>query len=105
MNVVVLDEATEEARAAALWYDEQELGVGAAFLSEYRSMLENIEQNPERYPFAETADVRLGIRSARMSRFPYALHYEIRADHALVLAVSHGAQRPNYWLRRRTHNR
>ena len=53
MNVVVLAEATEEARAAAVWYDAQEPGVGADFLSEYRSALENIAQNPERYPFAE----------------------------------------------------
>ena len=105
MNVVVLREATEEARAAAVWYDERDQGVGAEFLGEYYSILENIEQNPERYPFAETADVRFGIRSARMHRFPYSLHYNTRADHVLVLAVSHGAQRPNYWMRRRKNNR
>ena len=104
MNVVVLYAATEETRTASVWYDEQESGVGAEFLSEYYSMLENIEQNPERYPLAETADARFGIHSARMQRFPYAVYYEIRADHALVLAVSHGAQRPNYWIRRRKHN-
>lgn len=32
MNVVVLREATEEALAAAVWYDERDQGVGAEFL-------------------------------------------------------------------------
>lgn len=104
MNVVVLHVATEQARAAAVWYDEQEPGVGAELLSEYHSVLENIAQNPERYPFAETVDVRFGIRSTRMHRFPYAMYYEIRVDHVLVLAVSHGVQRPNYWFRCRKLN-
>ncbi len=104
MNVVVLHAATEEARTASVWYDEQEAGVGAKFLSEYYSILENIEQVPDRYPLAETADARFGIHSARMDRFSYAVYYEILTDHVLVLAVSHGAQRPNYWIRRRKHN-
>lgn len=40
MNVIVLKDATDEALAAACWYDEQELGVGADFLSEYQSLLQ-----------------------------------------------------------------
>ena len=101
MNVVVLGETLAEAREVALWYGERESGVGTDFLSEYRTILEAIEQNPERYPFAEMTSVRFGVRNARMSRFPYALNYEIRADHVRVLAVSHAARRPNYWIRRR----
>ena len=105
MKVVVLDEALAEAREAALWYDERAPGVGVDFLSEYHTILEAIEQDPERYPFAEMTDIRFGVRSARMSRFPYALNYETRADHVRVLAVSHAARRPNYWIRRRADSR
>jgi len=35
MNVIVLKDATDEAFAAACWYDEQERGIGAEFLSDY----------------------------------------------------------------------
>lgn len=53
MKLRILREAEEETHAAAMWYDEQLVGLGDAFLDELVSALQQIERNPERFPKLE----------------------------------------------------
>ena len=35
-----------------------------------------------------------------MSRFPYAIYYEVKEERVLVLAFAHHKRRPSYWISR-----
>lgn len=45
----------------------------------------------------ETGDVR----KCPVNRFPYVLHYVLRADTVVIVAVSHQHRAPDYWIDRR----
>ena len=38
-----------------------------------------------------------------MSRFPYAVYFELLTDRIHILAVAHQHRRPYYWRERRVH--
>jgi len=48
MRVVSHPEADEELRAATLWYDERQPGLGDDFLDQYERTLSRIVATPER---------------------------------------------------------
>jgi len=50
MHVVSHPEADEELKAAALWYENRQLGLGDAFLDEFERTLGRIVADPERGP-------------------------------------------------------
>ncbi len=103
MQSVLHPEASAEARAAALWSDEQRPGLGGEYLAELSAVLQRIEAAPQSFPrWPDVSDTTEPIRRAVMHRFPYALAFEAHVDHVLVLAVAHGKRRPLYWLARAT---
>jgi len=67
--------AVREFREAVAWYDAQSPGLGSRF----------------------RAEVSLGIRRYRMTRFPYAILYVLLEDRVLVVAVSHFHRKPDHW--------
>jgi len=100
VKVRILDVAEQEARDAAFWYDDQTLGLGEDFLTEYARRLQEITDAPERFPLLETNGTEFLIRRAILRRFPYAVVYQLASEDALVIAVMHLSQRPNYWISR-----
>ena len=100
MILRVLQQAEWEARDAACWYDEQQQGLGDAFVDEYQSALEKIEDRPESYARLETVDTPKDIRRFVLRRFPYKAVFELAGDEIIVLAVPHVGRRPNYWIDR-----
>ena len=88
-------EAATELIAAALFYEQQAAGLGADFLCRYDDLIEAIRWQPRLW-----REVRLGIRKARMSRFPYAVYFELQADRILIYAVAHQHRRQLYWVKR-----
>ncbi len=68
---------------AAKWYDGRSTGLGAEFLAECKAALDRIVENPERV----AADSQ-GVRSSRILRFPYVIHYRIERTAIVVFAVS-----------------
>jgi plasmid stabilization system protein ParE len=80
---------------AAKWYDGRSTRLGADFLGECKAALDNIAENPERV----TADSH-GIRSSRIRRFPYVIHYRIEHTTVVVFAVMFGGRDPSAWLDR-----
>ncbi len=55
MKLRILREAEEEAHASAIWYDDQLVGLGDGFLDELVAALQQIEDDPDRFPKLETA--------------------------------------------------
>lgn len=100
MILRILREAEEEAQASAIWYDEQLVGLGDAFLDELVAALQQIENDSSRFPRWETAKSRQ-IRRCRLIRFPYVIIFEILETEIVVLAVAHSKRRPNYWRKRK----
>jgi toxin ParE1/3/4 len=92
----ILSDAENEARAAAIWYDEQLAGLGDDFLNDLVVTLRKVEDDPARFPKLETAKSER-IRRCRFNRFPYFLVFEILEAEVVVLAVAHAKRGPNYW--------
>lgn len=96
LRVATHREAAAETIAAALYYDRQVPRLGADFLVRYDSLVATIRTRPRLF-----RAVRRGVRKARLSRFPYAIYFELLADRIHLLAVAHQHRRPLYWLERR----
>ena len=80
---------------AAQYYELQATGLGGEFLDKIDAAVEDIRQNPERWPI-----VRADIRRRLVHRFPYALLYRVDPDEIIVQATMHLRRRPDYWLGR-----
>jgi plasmid stabilization system protein ParE len=56
-----------------------------------------LEKFPEMF-----ARVHANVRGVIVSRFPYAVFYQVEGDRVVVLAVLHTARNPESWPRPRT---
>lgn len=95
MRVVSHPEADEELEAAALWYQEQQSGLGDDFLDEFEYTLRRIVAEPERW-----RKIDYGSRKLNFRRFPYSIVYSLRQDTVYIKAVMHLHRRPYYWKSR-----
>ena len=97
LQIVVLPEAEEDARAAARWYEDRRGGLGLEFLGAFQDATDRAAGQPDAHPsWAE--DPR--YRWTRLQRFPYLLFYEIRGGILEVEAVVHERRKPGFWLGR-----
>ena len=81
---------------AAVWYDEQQPGLGDDFLDESERVISSLTKNALLY------SVRFDdVRCVRLRRFqPYGVFYVIRGSEVRLIAIHHGA-RDEHWLRER----
>jgi len=98
VRVELHPEARAEFRTAAIWYDEREIGLGDAFITDINLTLQLIAANPQMFP--SWPGSATGIRRAVVSKFPFVIAFEVEPDRILVLAITHGRRRPLYWLTR-----
>jgi plasmid stabilization system protein ParE len=87
-----LDEAIEEAEAAARWYAKRSPTAAAAFADEIDTAIAEIIRLPLAWP-AYTHNTRRFL----LRRFPYSVVYRVSESTTLVVAVAHGHRRPGYW--------
>ena len=83
----------EDQLAAAVWYDDQQPGLGDAFLDESEAIICSLAANALLYS-VRFADVRC-LRLRRFHR--YGVYYVVRGDEVRLLAIHHGARDPR-WL-------
>ena len=98
MRVELHPEAQAEFRAAAIWYDERQLGLGDRFVAEVTSTLGRVSESPQ--SCAAWTGSGGSFRKASVQGFPYLVAFEVIDDTVFVLAVAHGKRRPMYWLPR-----
>ena len=90
-----LEEALQEAEAAARWYAERSPSAALAFSNEIEAAEDAIVRTPEAWP-----PYNHGTRRFLLRRFPYAIVYRIESGRILVVALSHGRRQPGYWQSR-----
>jgi len=80
---------------AITWYEDKRSGLGKAFLSEYVAAIQRIRDNP--LLFAISAN---GLRPCRLKRFPYIVHFDVKGNDVLVVAVMCGGRDESAFIHR-----
>lgn len=88
-------EAERDLEDAAVWYEEQQSGLGHQFLDEVSHMLQRIAEQPELYPV-----LHRHTRRALIKRFPFGVYYLLQTGCIVVVAVLHGSRDPRRWKQR-----
>jgi plasmid stabilization system protein ParE len=89
--------AERELADAIEYYEEQQAGLGSAFLEEVRHVVLFLAKYPEAAP-----RVRGSIRRFILPRFPYSLLYRpLETGLVRILAVAHHKRKPEYWFGRK----
>jgi plasmid stabilization system protein ParE len=91
----ILEEALEEAEAAARWYAERSATAAVGFAEELDAAIAQIELMPTAWPAYAYNTRRFLLR-----RFPYSVVYRVDTNQIIVIAVAHGHRRPGYWRSR-----
>jgi len=87
--------AERELNDAARYYELEQAGLGAAFITEVLRCTEAIADHPEAGP-----TVFGTIRRRLCQRFPYGLLYTVAGNELRILAVMNLKRRPGYWVGR-----
>jgi toxin ParE1/3/4 len=87
-----LSPAEWEMVQAARYYESKVPRLGSEFLSEVQRVVQGMESHPESAP--KVKDI---IRRRILTRFPYAILYQVDPDEIVVLAVMHLRRNPDYW--------
>ena len=81
-----------ELKEATLYYEQQENGLGAAFLDEIDAAVQRILANPQAWH-----PLSARTRRCRTHRFPFGLLYQIRPAEILITAVMDLRRNPKRW--------
>jgi len=84
MRLIIEAAARTDIAEAALWYNEQEAGLGLAFLDAVHARLPRIASNPRLFALR-----RLEVRGARLKKFPYTIYFKLGGDFIQIIAVLH----------------
>jgi hypothetical protein len=76
------------------WYDGRRPGLGSEFGVEFDTTVTRIVENPFAFQL-----VRGDKRRAVLTRFPYAIYFQVTSTEIVLLAV-HGRQDPRRWQTR-----
>lgn len=95
-RLIIRPEAELDIESSALWYEEQQSGLGTRFLDGLNEVLARIAENPLQFP-----EIEKGIRRALLRRFPYGIYFVAEQDQLVVFAVLHIRRHPDTWKRRR----
>jgi toxin ParE1/3/4 len=96
-RLIVRREAETDITAAALWYDEQEAGLGFQFASEIHADILRAVENPFLHLLLRQ---RPEVRRILSRRFPYRIFFIVRDDAIVVFAVIHAARHDRKWKHR-----
>lgn len=91
--IIFRPEAARELAADVRYYDERYPGRGQRFAAAVEHTLVLIADFPLAFPVLYDP----GIRSAKVSRFPYRVVYVVLEPDVDVIAVAHAKRRQAYW--------
>jgi plasmid stabilization system protein ParE len=95
LPVRIREEADVDLSDAAIWYEQQRIGLGQEFLDQAQSVLDSLPDHPNLYPVVHNP-----IRRALLSRFPFGVFYSVEREYILVYAVMHARRHPRRWQER-----
>lgn len=96
-KTLILPAARNDIKEAALWYDDQQKGLGKRFTQFIRSKVRRISSQPTLYAL-RYADVHTAI----VDIFPFMIHFVIneKEKSVIIVAVLHTSQSPYIWKKR-----
>jgi toxin ParE1/3/4 len=101
VKVRLHEQAYNDVDDAAVWYDEQEVGLGDEFLAEVNACVVSLSEQAEIWPVWPGVQPRkYPVRRRLLSRFPYGIAYQVIGDTIIVLSVAAYRMRPRYWANR-----
>jgi plasmid stabilization system protein ParE len=92
MKLVIRPAAAGDLENAFLWYEQQRIGLGDAFLAAAGSVFEKILSHPEMYPV-----IHRQTRRALLRRFPYCVYFRAYPEVVVIVACMHGRRDPAEW--------
>ena len=96
--LLVSSSAEQDVAEGALWYENQQIGLGKEFIAEVEKIFQVLKRDPERvclhYPTQQ-------VRRILTHRFPYHVYYYIEEQTIRVFAIVHTARHSRQWKRRR----
>jgi len=69
-RLVVQSQSDLDIQAAAVWYEDQQAGLGLRFVDELDLVFQRIETNPRQFPRLEGE-----VRRALLRHFPYGVYF------------------------------
>ncbi|HRP88680.1 MAG TPA: type II toxin-antitoxin system RelE/ParE family toxin [Edaphocola sp.] len=91
----ILPTTKADIKDAALWYNQQQSGLGKRFTKEVRAKVVDIKTNPLAY------SVRYDdVRTAVVDVFPFMIHFIIENKNIIVTAVLNTSLNPDKWADR-----
>ena len=91
---IFLEKAKSELLETWIWYEERQEGLGERFKEKVFECINNIEQNPYRYP-----ERKKNYREGLVDIFLYLIIYRVLKRRKLVLIVSVFHTKRNYKLK------
>lgn len=88
-NLIIRPRATNMAKEAYNWYEEQQVGLGKLFVAELVSCYDNLETWPAAY-----AKINKNYRHIILRTFPYVVVFEVLKEEVVVFAVFHTSRSP-----------
>ena len=74
--------------------------MGDEFWSLVDDALIDIEVDPHRFAKSEFATDEVEFRYAYVKRFRHVIHFAVETTEIVVVAVTHAARKPGYWISR-----
>jgi len=96
-KVRILQEAAEEAIAAADWYDKEREGLGKEFASTVEIAINLIEEDILPLSPMPGKSGTIGAKRLILKRFPYDIVVIEGELETVVVAIAHHSRKPGYW--------
>jgi toxin ParE1/3/4 len=96
-KVRILQQAAEEAEAAAGWYENERQGLGTEFAEAIESAIDVIEDGFLPLSPMPGNSGGKGAKRLILRRFPYDIVVVERSDELIVVAFAHHSRKPGYW--------
>ncbi len=95
-KLIIKPLAEEDAKDAAIWYNEKRDGLGDEFLLALEATLNSIQRNPDHFQV-----IHKGLKRALTVRFPYGVFFTVEDNIIYVLAIVHTSRSPKAWKKRK----
>ncbi len=99
-KVRILQEAAEEAIAAADWYDNEREGLGKEFAIAVEIAIDLIQEDILPLSPMPGNPGTKGPKRLILKRFPYDIVFIESDAETIVIAIAHHSRKPGYWRKR-----
>jgi plasmid stabilization system protein ParE len=91
-DLLLTEQASDDATEAFDWYEEQLFGLGEDFYQHLLIAFDQISQYPN-----SGNNVQYGIRKLLVTTYPYAIYFSVKDKTVRVLRILHQSRHPDTW--------